>query len=211
LLCAALFPLAGCQDWRRFWNKRDLAGDVKAMEDPVFPDERRSGVAGIQRRPELTQDIYQERFRQIARTDAHFAVRAQAARALNQGRDESAKPIFLVLLSDPEPRVRLEAAKALRHLPDERAVPRLLEIVGNENENRDVRIWSATALGRYPRSQVARALINLLPGRDFAVAAAARDSLRRMSGKDFHYDDALWLAWITSPNSTLQSAPATRP
>lgn len=201
---------AGCQDFHSFWGRRTLEGDVNAMEDPIFPDERRSGIAGLQRRPEGKEEPYTQRFRQIARTDEHPAVRGQAVRALNQARDEKAVPIFVAAMNDPEANVRLEAVKAMRHLPDDKAVPRLVELATSVEQDRDVRIWATTALRAYPRLDVARSLIPLLSGRDFAVAHEARLSLRRMTGKDFHYEEGLWLRYLTATPNPFIAAPTTR-
>ncbi len=209
LLLGSLVGSTGCSSIRSFISPRRLAQDVAALEDPIFPDERRSGIAGLQRRPEGRQSAYVQRFRQIAQTDPHPAVRAQAIRALNQARDEQSRPIFVSALSDPAPRVQLEGAKALRNLPEDAAVIRLTQLVTDEAQDRDVRIWATHAISKQPRIDVARTLVSVLEGRDFAVAYEARAGLRRMTGgKDFHYDPALWLAYITSNSAPF---PATRP
>lgn len=188
-------------------NRRTLAQDARGLEDPIFPDERRAAIASLQRRPEGRREPYTERFRQMARVDTHHSVRAQAVRALNQARDEAARPVFLAAASDPAPRVQLEAVKALRHAPDDRAVTRLIELASSEDQDRDVRMWAARALSRYPRLDVARVLVTLLQGRDFAVSYEARGSLRRMTGgKDFHYDQALWLGYLTTAQAPFANA-----
>lgn len=208
-LLLALVASTGCSRIKSFFVPRRLAQDVASMEDPIFPDERRVGIAGLQKRPEGRQEPYTERFRQLARTDTDASVRAQAVRALNQARDQPAKPIFVASLNDPSPRVRLEGAKALRNLPDDAAVTRLTQLVVDETQDRDVRIWATNALSRQPRIDVARTLVSVLDGRDFAVAYEARLGLRRMTGgKDYFYDSGLWLGYITSSASPF---PATRP
>lgn len=191
-------PSVGCEDWRRLWNRKSLEQNVEAMRDPIFPDERRSGIAGIQRRDELREGPYQAEFRTIARADSHPSVRAQATRALNQGRDDEARPVFMALLNDPEPKVRLEAVKGLRNLPDERAIPRLTELANDDRQDRDVRIWAVAALGSYRRLEVARSLVPLLDARDFGVAHEARWSLRRMTGRDYKYEQGTWLRFLTT-------------
>lgn len=203
LLAAVTLSSLACADWDSFWHRRGLSGDVKAMEDPIFPDERRSGIAALQERDEGKDPIYLERFRQIAVTDTSPQVRGQAVRALNQARDPQAEPVYLQAIRDTEPRVQLEGAKALRHVPDDRAVDRLIELVNSEATDRDVRMWAARALGCYPRLEVARTLAGLLTIRDFGVAFEARSSLVFMTGKDFHYDPALWLGYLTRPQGHL--------
>jgi hypothetical protein len=197
LLCTVLVSSAACS-----WNKRGLKGDLEALEDPIFPDERRSGIAGLQKRREGKQDVYLERFRTMAVTDSSPQVRGQAVRALNQARDGQAVPVYLQAIRENEPRVQIEGVKALRHAPDDRAVARLLELASAEQTDRDVRIWATRALGCYPRLDVANRLAGLLTTRDFSVAYEARSSLWFMTGKDFHYDPALWGAWLTRPQGT---------
>ncbi|MFN4243348.1 MAG: HEAT repeat domain-containing protein [Tepidisphaerales bacterium] len=187
--------------------RRTLAQDARGLEDPDFPDERRAAIASLQRRPEGRVEPYTERFRQLARVDPHPSVRAQAVRALNQARDEKARPVFVAAAGDASARVQLEAVKALRHLPDDRALPRLIELATNEENDSDVRMWAVRALSRYPRLDVARVLVNLLQGRDFAVSYEARGSLRRMTGgKDFHYEQRLWLAYLTTASNPFANA-----
>lgn len=207
-LLGALLASSGCQDFRSMFFRRTLERDVNAMEDPIFPDERRSGIAGLQRRPEGKEAPYTDRFRQIARVDESAAVRAQAVRALNQARDPASLPLFITSLNDADPKVRLEAVKALRHVADDRAVPRLVELSTSTSENRDVRIWATTALRNYTRLEVARSLVPLLSGRDFAVATEARLALRHMTGgRDFHYDEGLWLRYFTTNPAPFSRAP----
>lgn len=201
----------GCQDWDSFWTRRSLEQDVELMRDPVFADERRTGIAGLQGRDELLDPKYQAELRKIATTDSNGMVRAQAARALNQARDVEAKPIFLSLLSDPEARVRLEAAKALRNLPDEGAIPRLVELANDPSQDRDVRIWCVFALSSYRRPDAARALVPMLGAKDYSVAYEARCSLRRMTGRDYHQEQGLWLKYLAANPDKFIPMPATRP
>ena len=206
-LGAFLVTSGGC------FNTTRLREDVAGMQDPVFPDERRQGIAGLQWRPEGKQEEYKAQFRQIAVTDSSPLVRAQAVRALNQARDPGAEPIYLTAIRETKPAVQLEGAKALRHAPDERAIGRLTELASNDQNNRDVRVWAARALGAYPRLDVARTLVALLETKDFSVSFEARSSLRFMTGKDFHYDTSLWLNWLTRPagGSFASSGPTSRP
>ena len=130
-------------------------------------------------------------------------MRAQAVRALNAARDGQAAPVYLQAIRESEPKVQLEGAKALRHVPDDRAVTRLIALVNSEETDRDVRMWAARALGCYPTLEVGRTLAGLLNARDFGVAFEARASLRYMTGKDFNYDPALWLGWLTRPQGNV--------
>lgn len=202
---------AGCEDFRTFWHKSSLQEDMASIHDPVFPDERRIGINGMQRRDELTDPAFEAELAKIARTDPAASVRAQATRALNKARDDSARPLFMALLADTEPKVRLEAVKALRNLPDEHAIPRLIELSNDVNQNRDVRIWSVAALGLYKRVDVARTLVSLLDARDFSVAHEARMSLVRLTGRDFHFEQGTWLKYLLGRPNPFKPSPATQP
>lgn len=91
-------------------------------------------------------------------------------------------------------------------------------------ENQDVRIAAADALRRYrdlkngrakgmpeptggvesevarDASAVARFLISHLNDLDFGVAWQCRQSLITMTGQDFRYDEAAWLAYLAGPS-----------
>ena len=95
--------------------------------------------------------------------------------------------------------MRLEAAKALANLPDPAAADPLVKLVSNADEDRDVRVAAAQALNHYKKLEVARALTSRLNERDFSVAWQARRSLRRLTGKDFRYNEAAWLEYIAGP------------
>lgn len=179
------------------------SGNALKMEDPYFPDERRDGINRLANRTFGRGDPYTTRYQQIAQTDDNFMVRATAIRALNRSRDASATPIFVAGLDAKESMIRLESAKALANVPDEAAVPKLLRIVADQNEERDIRIAAADALKHYRKIEVARALVNVLSGRDFAVAWQARQSLRYITGRDLRYDEAAWLALLSGADSPL--------
>jgi HEAT repeat protein len=102
-------------------------------------------------------------------------------------------------LSDPNDRVRLEAAKALANLPTPAAAEPLIKMVTNPEEDRDIRIAAAAALNHYKKIEVARALASRLQERDFSVAWQARESLRKLTKKDFRYNEARWLEYLSGP------------
>src|SRR5262245_5721868 len=152
LLMAAV--LCGCNTGEKMRNDfgdfLGRAGDLmtgntateaaKRMEDQYFPDERREGINRLSNRQYGRTAPYTDRYRQIVQADSDYLVRATAIRALNRSRDASASPLFVEALSDRNVRIRLEGAKALVNVPDDSAVPRLLQIVNDDREDRDVRI-----------------------------------------------------------------------
>ena len=182
-----------------------FAGDnaaraVRLMQNDRSADARRRGINALLRWDFAQGGPYVRRYRQIARDDPDPIVRATAIRALNRSRDPDARPIFVAALGDASERVRLEAAKALVNLPDPAAADPLIRLVGNADEDRDVRIAAAEALNQYRTIEVARALTSRLNERDFSVAWQARRSLRRLTGRDFRFDEAAWLEYIAGPD-----------
>jgi hypothetical protein len=183
-----------------YFSGKTPVNAAKKMEDQYFPDERRQGINMLAARDFGRREPYTKRYQQIAQYDNDWLVRATAIRSLNRSRDASATPIFVKALSDDSDIVRVEACKALANVPDENAVPGLVKIVGNLNENRDVRIWAADALRHYRTLEVARTLASQLNGREFGVAWQSRRSLVKLTGKDLSYDEAAWLQYLTGPD-----------
>jgi hypothetical protein len=177
--------------------------DVRMMEDPNSPDQRREGIYYLVENDFAQREPYTKRYRQIAQNDPDETVRAAAVRALNWSRDEKAVPVFIAALKDSSPLVRWEAAKALSNIPDPSAKEPLMALVGNPAEDRDVRIAGAEALRNYRDEEVARVLAGTVGGRDFGLAWQSRWSLRILTGKDFQYDETAWLQYLTGPQKPL--------
>jgi hypothetical protein len=216
---AAMFGLSlllagGCQDNTQapssvgefgqnlvdYFTGNTPANAARRMEDRYFADERRIGINRLSDRPFGRKPPYTTRYEQIARYDSDALVRATAIRALNRSRDQSAIPLFIDALSDPNVRVRLEGAKALANMPSADAVAPLQKIVANSAEDSDVRIASADALRHYKRLDVARVLIAVLQDREFGVAWQANQSLQAITGRNLKYDESRWLTFITGPD-----------
>jgi hypothetical protein len=170
---------------------------VRKMENTSSADARWQGMNRLVRYDFGKKPPYTTRYQQIAQSDPDWFVRATAIRELNRSRDRAATPIFVKALDDANDRVRLEAAKALVNVPDEKATAPLLKIVNNPNENRDLRIAAADALKHYRTLEVARVLVNQLNERQYGVAWQARHSLKKLTRKDWYYDEAAWLAYLT--------------
>jgi HEAT repeat protein len=66
---------------------------------------------------------------------------------------------------------------------------------------RELRIAAVTAAGRKGKDEIAPDLIPLLKDKDRAVADAAYDALKSVSGKSFDKDPAAWEAWWKSKGS----------
>ena len=186
-----------------FANGDRPARAVRLMENDRSADARRRGINNLLRWDFAQGGPYVRRYRQIARNDPDPYVRSIAIRALNRSRDPDSRPLFVESLSDASELVRLEAAKALVNLPDPAAAEPLMRLVTRPEEDRDVRIAAAEALGYYRRLEVARALTPRLSEHDFGVAWQARRSLQRMTGQDFFYNEAAWLEYVSGPDKPL--------
>jgi hypothetical protein len=186
-----------------FANGDRPARAVRLMENDRSADARRRGINDLLRWDFAQGGPYVRRYRQIARNDPDPYVRSIAIRALNRSRDPDSRPLFVESLSDASELVRLEAAKALVNLPDPAAAEPLMRLVTRPEEDRDVRIAAAEALGYYRRLEVARALTPRLSEHDFGVAWQARRSLQRMTGQDFFYNEAAWLEYVSGPDKPL--------
>ncbi|HEV8292932.1 MAG TPA: HEAT repeat domain-containing protein [Tepidisphaeraceae bacterium] len=164
------------------------------------PDHRRSGVVYLSDRSPGRHDPYLKQYMNMARTDPDPSVRSMAIRALNRARDKRAIPIFLAALDEKNDSVRLEGAKGLANIPDPTAVAPLIRHLDNLDENVDVRVACADALRLYRTSEVAQALVRGLRDRNFGIAWQSRKSLQLMTGKDFRYDTAAWLTYLSGTN-----------
>lgn len=214
LFCVGLCLFTGCTKVRQDFG--DFAGRLgdfatgktpsaaaRKMEDTAFADRRRQGINELTRRQFGRGEPYTTRYEQIAQLDEAPLVRATALRALNRSREARATPLFVAGLSATDPQIRLESAKGLSNLPDPAAVPKLLQIVRDEGEDRDLRIAAASALRHYKTLEVARTLVNQLNGRDFSIAWQSRVALREMTGSDQRYSETAWLELLTGPQSPL--------
>jgi hypothetical protein len=171
--------------------------------DASDPDRRLAGLIYLSKRDWGREGNYLSVYGHMAASDPDELVRAMAVRVLNRSRDHGAVPVLLGALEDKSTLVRVEAGKALANIPDERAVAPLQKHLGDATEDRDVRIACADALREYKALAVAQTLIRQLRDREFAVAWQARRSLRFMLGKDFEYDQAGWLGYLTGAQRPL--------
>lgn len=172
---------------------------VRLMENARSADARRRGINDLARWDFAQGGPYVRRYREIAKTDSDPYVRSIAIRALSRARDPDSRPLFVEALADASELVRLEACKALVNLPDPAAAEALIRLVSKADEDRDVRIAAAEALGHHRRLEVARALTPRLNEYDFGVAWQARRSLRRLTGRDYFYNEAAWLEYVAGP------------
>jgi hypothetical protein len=181
-----------------YWISGNSPFDAaKALLDPRYPDKRRQGIMYLSKRTWGREPPYTDYYAEMVRSDTEPLVRAIALRALNRARATDRTALYIKALDDRHELVRLEAAKALANMPAPEALESLIKRIRDEEEQIDVRIACADALRHYKRSDAAQALIAMLRQREFGLAWQARWTLRLMTGKDFGYEPAAWLRYLT--------------
>jgi len=187
------------------WFHREKPSEAaREMENQNSADDRWNGINELATHDFARHPPYTDRYRQISLQDPDPIVRAVALRALNRSRDAASVGVWQQALSDSSPLVRLEAAKALVHIPNPDAEPSLRRLLGDKNEDREVRIAAADALRNYRTLSTARVLSAALGERDFGIAWQSRRSLRVLTGRDYGYDQAAWLDYFTGPEKPFQ-------
>lgn len=156
-------------------------------------EKRRLGITLISNAPFGGEEPYLKVYREaIADTDP--MVRAASAHALGLHGQPADALLLATALGDSSQLVRWEAAKGLQRIHNDQAVAPLIEAMV-EDEDVDVRMAAATALGQYRERGVIEALIRGLDDRSLGVAVHARRSLNILTGENFGTDPVAWLDW----------------
>ena len=201
---SAILPSAGCdtaaQDIGELFefNQPSPTEAATWMFDPYSAEKRRVGMTLIANAPFGGEEPYLKVYRE-AITDADSMVRAAAAKALALHGEPSDAPALAALLADSSHLVRWEAAKGLQRLHHADAVAPLIQAM-RQDEDLDVRMAAANALGQYAEPRVVEALVGALDDRSVGVSFHAQRSLRILTGQDFGADPDAWLEWYrTAP------------
>lgn len=157
------------------------------------PERRRTGIALISNAYFGGEEPYLKVYREAV-TDADPMVRAASARALGMHGQPEDAPLLATVLKDSSNLARWEAAKGLQRLHNPAVVGALIESATSD-EDLDVRMASANALGQYRQRRVIEALIRALDDRSVGVALHALRSLRILTGEQFNSDPVVWLEW----------------
>ncbi|MFP4144155.1 MAG: HEAT repeat domain-containing protein [Phycisphaeraceae bacterium] len=169
--------------------------------NPDDPDRRQRGLARIAASDFGGEEPYVKMYRMLL-TDPDPTVRATAARALGMHGSVADAGRIVPLLEDDAGYVRWEAAKALQRIHNPDTVGPLVEAVQND-EDGDVRMAVAEALGQYPRSDVFQALVGALTDTNYGVVQAANRSLATLTGQDLPPRPGAWLDWAEASGSGL--------
>lgn len=210
-LLAALILLAGSsgcdtisEDMGDAFRVFSMPSPREASEmalDQHDADARRRGTLLLANAPFGGNPPYLRMYRNHVELDPDPLVQAAAIRSLARWGDPADAPLIASKLDHPNVQVRWEAAKGLQRLHEPAVVPRLLDTLDDSDENLDVRVAAATALGQYPQDRVVQGLIAALDARPLAVNLAARDSLRTLTGQTLELEPREWLAWYNETDA----------
>ena len=161
------------------------------------PDVRRESALGLghtKLRNARLRDATITRLAVMAEMDADPLTRSAALMALSLQNPGKAVETAKLLRSDQSPTVRADAAKIMRMHGDASCVGPLIAML-KEERNVKVRRETVKALGRFREPDAVVVLIERLGDPDRSVAHAARESLVRVSGRDFSMDRSAWRNW----------------
>jgi hypothetical protein len=164
-------------------------------------DVRRRSVAVLSSAKFGGEEPYVRLYRLLI-DDPDPTVRAACAMALGlHGTPDDVKQL-IACLEDGSSIVRWEGAKALQKIHETSAVLPLARAM-KEDEDADVRMACAFALGQYPEPRVFQALVGALEDPSFGVVRAGLKSLQTLTGQDFGLDGAPWLEWASGHEGML--------
>lgn len=125
---------------------------------------------------------------------------------------EAAWPIVELGLRDESPDVLIQACRVVAKAKMDQAVGLLAELAEGATDE-DVRQAAIKALGQFKDPIATQALGKALQDRDPAIQYLAIRSLRAITGQDFGYDVAQWLAFLEGRQTASQptQAMANRP
>lgn len=164
--------------------------------DVYDADKRRRSITLLSNAPWGGEAEYLRLYRLLV-DDPDPTVQAAALRALGEHGEVEDALLIIPHLGHPAKVARWEATKALQRIHHKRAVDPLIERL-TEDDDVDVRSAAAQALGQYRAPRVFQALIGALDDRSFAVASAARGSLRTLTGRNLGDTAGPWLEWAES-------------
>jgi hypothetical protein len=171
----------------------------KALEKLSSPDPdlRREGVMAIRTSSIKDLPATHEVLAIMAKGDLNPQVRATSLEtlALLNPNYEKMSSLLAATIKDDSPLVRRQSVMILTQKKDPANTDPLIDRLVSDDDI-VVRELSAAALGDYPNRKVLRALIDCLDD-EFGVAYRARQSLEKLTSRDFDYDISRWLSWLS--------------
>lgn len=131
-------------------------------------------------------------------------VKAASIEALARHAEPKDAPLIAKQLGSTYAQVRMAAAKGLQRVHDPAVADAMWKLLLDTEEDQDVRVELAIALGQYALHDVFHALCTALDQRELAVNLAAADSLRLLTAEDFGLDRRMWLSWYFSASQPFR-------
>lgn len=183
---------------------------VLTAGDPLAPaDDRRKALIEIATSSAAGEAVYLNFYRAtLADPTTDPTVVAVAAAALGNHGQPADTGRLTALLNRDDPFLRWQAGVALQRLHNAQAVNPLLAAATGD-EDADVRMAAATALGQYPRRDVFDGLTTVLDDRDYGVSRAARQSLALITQHDAGDDPRDWRDYARANPGQLFDRPGT--
>lgn len=165
------------------------------------PDKRRASIALLSTAPFGGEAPYVRTYRLLV-DDPDATVRAASIKALGMHGTVEDATLIVPRLKDSAAIVRWEAARALQRIHNPVAINPLIEAMRTD-EDADVRMAAANALGQYAQGAVFDALVGQLTDPDYAVVQSAVDSLTTLTGHKGGPDPAEWVRWADANRANL--------
>jgi len=205
--------VGGCQNVQVENDGSPLAKLIQKMlpEDPTqkrqrllqnlsSPDAdlRREGVLMLGEGEPASWDVTREILALMSKGDTEPQVRAAAVQVHSKlDQSETLSEVLNRAARDRSPLVRRECIEALRDRNDEESMEVLLSLLAHDPEG-SLRAEAAVALAHYRYRKAVLGLAAALDDDEFAVLYRSRQSLGKLTGKDFEYDRSEWENWIYS-------------
>jgi HEAT repeat protein len=159
------------------------ASDARRVEQALLAAFNRVGEAEIVRRRALeavgvlTRPVVEDLIRQSYQRD-NLEFRASALFAMGRNCNRVWLPTVLKELGSPHPQLRFEAARACGELEAMEAVPRLIELLRDDDS--EVRLCAAVALGKIGGPEAREALEQCLESADESMREAAQEAMEEL-------------------------------
>lgn len=209
----SLLTLGGCDSGRELKEFKETfipptPGEVARDAFSLDPDARSRSIGLLSGSIFGGEEPYVKLYRLMVSPygpngEKDATVRAAAVAALGLHGTPEDVPLICDRLTDPkeETYVKWEAAKALQKLHNPIAIGPLIK--GLKDEQEDVRMACAYALGQYADPLVFEELMLLLDDQNFAVVENANISLQTLTGQDIEPDGVEWLRWVKANPNTI--------
>lgn len=164
-------------------------------------DMRRQGVLMLGEGDATKWEVTPKILSIMAQGDSAPQVRTASVQVLCKvGPEKTVEETLIRTAQDGDKFVRLESMEGLAKLHSTAIQQVYLDRLGHDKEAA-IRCKAALELANYPDRAVARVLVEALADEDFSVSYSARESLKKLFGKDFGYEPKPWQDYLlTTPD-----------